>query len=1050
MLRIQKITTTSRCWRAFLVASLFLGLAGLPGWQPARAQIGGDPNPSLVRDINQEPATISTSHIVSMNGALYFSVYNYSSTCQLWKSDGTPQGTQMFLEMSYLPAPNAYVVSFGCLNLIAVNQKLFFINSDPENGSELWVTDGTSGGTRLVEDFVPGTEGIAISNWVEANNELFFLAYDSVHGASLWKTDGSQAGSVLLYSANTLASRTHANVIPYTPPLLFNNQGLVYFIGNDPDTGRELWRSDGTPQGTQLVKDINPGTGSSDPALVSTYNDTVYFSANDGAHGVELWKSNGSTNGTQLVKDIYPGTSTGFISLLASLNGKLYILADDGVHGSELWFSDGTEAGTILLKDINPGKNYSFPGDARVFGDLVLFTAQDGTHGYELWRSDGTPAGTYMVEDILPGAESSSPKLLAELNGQFYLVAQDTSGWQLYKTNGSLGDANVVSPLNSTVVSISSPAVLNGYLYFNVYAGGGSSLWRSDGSAGGTSLILTSPYVGSLLGRWNDGVLYSKNLGNEYELWLVDGPPQNPVLLASGAAVREFVVLGNAFYFITTGYQQPNSLWRSDGSQAGTQVVRDISGTDDSVLKDLTPTTHDLFFGARANPLKEDVWEVDVNGESRTIVPGYIDLLIQLNSQTDLLELNGQLLFHIDYQNPDFTPGLWRSDGTPGGTELIKGDPVRFRFVQLFTRVDSLVYFINKDLTLTSNETLWRTDGTTAGTMMLLDLGSTGSLSSIIDVDGTAFAFGQLSTGSYFLNVSDGTPPGTQFIHEFSGSIDANQMLAWNGSLYFVEVNKLWVSDGTTDGSTILGQFLPAVDPQSSAIMGFTGLGSQVFFAAGDAEHGNELWKTDGSAAGTLLVKDIYSGMMGSDPQPVATIGSALYFTADDGIHGRELWRSDGTQAGTTLVKDILPGAEGAQPDSFTLLENSLYFAANDGQNGRELWRSDGTEAGTSLVKDILPGAGGSAPQVSALAGRLYLSANDGEHGIEPWISDGTEIGTILMSDVNPGQASSKPDNFTYWHGQVYFTAADFDHGRELWAYDLGFTPQSYMPLLAR
>jgi ELWxxDGT repeat protein len=507
-------------------------------------------------------------------------------------------------------------------------------------------------------------------------------------------------------------------------------------------------------------------------------------------------------------------------------------------------------------------------------------------------------------------------------------------------------------------------------------------------------------------------------------------------------------MLGDAFYFLTTGFQEPNSLWRSDGSPASTQAVSDLSGTGDSRVEDLTPTSQNLYFGAGSNPLKEDLWVVDGSEESRIILPGYIDLLTQLNSQADLLELNGKVLFHVDAYNPDYTPGLWRSDGTLNGTELIKGDPVRF--ILKFTRVGREAFFVNKQSTFSSNETWWRTDGTTAGTVPLADLSSTGYLYSIIDVNGRAFAFGHLFTGNFFLIVSDGTPAGTQYIQEFSGSIDIHHTLAWNGALYFVEGDKLWVSDGTADGTTLLRQFLPDVYPQPAASSGFSGSGNLVFFTARDADHGSELWKTDGSAAGTLLVKDVYSGTMDSDPQPVATVGSTLYFTADDGLHGRELWRSDGTQAGTRLVRDILPGAEGAQPDSFAALGNTLYFAADDGQSGRELWRSDGSEAGTVMVKDILLGAGGSAPKLSALAGRLYLAANDGVHGIEPWISDGTEIGTVLMGDVNPGQASSMPEGFIYWHGRVYFTAADFDHGRELWVYDLGLAPQSYMPLLGR
>ncbi|HNU13255.1 MAG TPA: hypothetical protein PKI55_02275, partial [Chitinophagaceae bacterium] len=170
------------------------------------------------------------------------------------------------------------------------------------------------------------------------------------------------------------------------------------------------------------------------------------------------------------------------------------------------------------------------------------------------------------------------------------------------------------------------------------------------------------------------------------------------------------------------------------------------------------------------------------------------------------------------------------------------------------------------------------------------------------------------------------------------------------------------------------------------------------------------------------------------------TMNGFAYFTADDGVNGHELWRTDGTEAGTSLVKDINPGISGiVTSGSATLVEMNgfLYFAATTTANGNELWKTDGTSAGTVMVKDINPGTTGTTlANLVVINNVLYFSATTSASGSELWKSDGTDAGTVLVKDINTGSASSTPQNFVNVNGTLFFTAITAANGRELWKSD--------------
>ena len=164
------------------------------------------------------------------------------------------------------------------------------------------------------------------------------------------------------------------------------------------------------------------------------------------------------------------------------------------------------------------------------------------------------------------------------------------------------------------------------------------------------------------------------------------------------------------------------------------------------------------------------------------------------------------------------------------------------------------------------------------------------------------------------------------------------------------------------------------------------------------------LWPAVAAGQGAVLVADLNrSGGPGFSPQPdsLVAVGSTLFFVQDDGGHGRELWRSDGTTSGTVLVRDVRPGVESSvAPGSGVLVAagSHVYFVADDGEHGAELWTSDGSEAGTRLVADLTPGAAGTAPQsLTAAEGRVFFVTSAGNGQFDLWVSDGTTAGTVAV-----------------------------------------------------
>ncbi len=794
-----------------------------------------------------------------------------------------------------------------------------------------------------------------------------------------------------------------------------------------------------------LVKDLNTtsphalGFGYMPTPVLAGIN--LFFTADDGGSGNELWKLDTTTGAATRVKDICPGPCSSSLIKLTTLGDLVLFEANDGVHGDELWRSDGTDAGTYLIRDFVPGSvsGYADAGfGMAVLGGKVLFPSKDPLLGSGLWSTDGTRAGTQLVAQISPKNGTILP--MASGGGRLLFAGDDgVHGLEPWISDGTAVGTHLIRDLNpgsgsslgynaSTVVS----ALPDGSFLFAANDGThGVELWRTDGTDAGTVLVQdlnpgsadSSPEGFVSLGGQ---VYFTATTNGSGGLWSTDGTSAGTSQVASIATASslfsnpKMTRAGNRLYFATGPF---SILWTSDGTAAGTQSLNVSQTLSVSSLGNVAIVL------AGGNTGNLSLWTTNGTQAGTVQVTSLGPSSCFSYPNPPSMEVNGELYFYACLASQTGGP-FWKTDGTQTGTVQIQA-PVRtssFRPLYTPTLEDFLsplgggLFFSADDGV--SGLQVWHTDGSAAGTQPASIPVSPASLarpvplgSSRVYVDGGAWRMD--ADGSV-------TDLGVSGASTFPVQGASNQIFfaVYAGSGLY----DIWKTDGTAAGTAAVPVTQIAGTPS------FTGsAGSALIFTGSDGQ----TWRTDGTGPGTFSI------LQGNHPvfSPRVNVGNDLYFPSWDTSDGSPmLWRTDGTSAGTVPVKTF----QGSFPyiandlSKLTPAGNRLFFTLSDSTHGEELWVSDGTDAGTHLVKDILPGPGSSGIGYFPvpLNGLLFFTADDGTHGVELWVSDGTDAGTHLVKDIAPGAQSAGIDGLVTAGGRLFFTADDGTHGLELWTSD--------------
>jgi ELWxxDGT repeat protein len=692
---------------------------------------GGEPEPIAPVDFY----TTDFLPGVLYKGALYFGASFTKSNGtgpELWRTDGTAAGTA---GIDLNPGRGTYSIGFGGMAVLGdwmlfagetsvgqgvfrtdgtvagttrlvpfpVNDSLISLALTPlgdrivfavEGASpftdQLWITDGTPDGTRLVADAFDSYRLLAV-----LDGRLLFEMSKTGALDTMWTTDGTAAGTQRL-------NDTSRGIFAYSIYAGGIAGGKFFYYTSDLDTpsvlDEALFTTGALPGTTTKVIGglaIEGGVG---------LGDKFYFAVHDEVEGGQWWVSDGTPAGTRKVGPLYWYPEGNLVFQRALRRPEGFLVNARGASGREPWLIDGVGPGWRLLKNIGidtpaPGSD---PRALHAVGDRLFFLVKDGFWG-AVGRSNGTTAGTTIDPLFTPGDVPSIGPALSSGN-HYYVMSSRSSGQWLLSTDGT--------DSGSTVLSVKAHGVIafrDGVLFTE----DGTRIIRfSDGTP---SVLRVIEPIDERYASF-DWEKYSAN----GQAWFVfsstlavsDGTARmRRVLPSSGpfARITEVVDGPDATYIVDEWSEGSHfyRLWRSDGTNDGTRIVR----TFPVPPQYFTATPHKLFF-TQAGVL----WSTDGTDANTVALPatGY-GCGDGGGTATD-----GDRIFWNARQT-DGSYILWKSDGTPGGTVNLATFPAApFTGCRGVAVLEGRASFSGFDPA--HGVEPWVSDGTVEGTHLLADL----------------------------------------------------------------------------------------------------------------------------------------------------------------------------------------------------------------------------------------------------------------------------------------------------------------------------------------
>ena len=891
----------------------------------------------------------------------------------------------------------------------------------------------------LLKDIVPGRS--SLYEIVGTTQQHLYVQTLERNGTYAVDANGRSATKVLPFETGIAA---------IGPIALFGYNDLLH--------GDELWRSDGTKQGTYLVKDLVRGAASAHPESFTTWRGTAYFTTpplrnqrnlpnpDDPANfdPPQLWRSDGTSAGTLPVTSLdtlvwFPDrphvSDWGRPQALQPGPNSLYFItsAFDGVYDFEsiLWRSDGTPQGTVQMKHPSGDTPLYATNLLQSMGELTFFADnQDQLFGdnYDwlrgkLWRTDGSQQGSVQLSEQL------AYPTLTILDGRAYFVLRIENEFILARTNE---DATAVETVGMIRPESSVQEIVNISL-----------------EANSTSVFIR------ISSEYNDS-----NEAPPNELWRYSSVEQSISKVIDLSSRDNLFVFNDDHLYFVNGPRNNAELWRSDGTIVGTAPFVDLNPVGSSDPRPIQPHGDMMWFtaydGTSRKLFRSDGTAVGTKAVLNSPALGSLpQQFVSLKSGSTLFRR--ELGMYAEGSGDYFT-----TRGTPSTTSLLESSQGKITC----SNCDSAPLPIGNGALILSPGTLWFTDGSNSAN-------STRVVKTDLWPD---FSLAKSSLNKKALSLLNQT---TALFFTLERSPDWDQ---WENRTY---IRKLWQTNGGPAGTKLVKSFSFADDLESVSVATAEGLTAHrglAYFVADDGVHGNELWRTNGSVDGTYMVKDVVAGVADASIQNITAARQWVYFTYSDpsGVHlartrgsandtlriatfpsdagiaakfvainddiffalGRDLYRSNGQPGNLRrlgrFAYSSLPGHSGSEiagvstdwPTAMTVHRNQLYFVAPASIDGPlRVWRADGKKAKAEIVTPQFDVRAYGADDVGLTAhgDRLFLSVVDrvGQRGgIFELRTRGNRNQWVRHSNMSARELRVASD-------KMYFAGIDDQYGEE-------------------